>query len=504
MSKFFLLCTVIWILGSLAISVAGVGFVMNTPGIGYEVPNSSTSSILKYNATSLTYNAQNFNMYGEGISGTEVYYNLSASTGNTGSTYQHVSGGYAGETNGSGFIQLSLPLVPGMVYYDLEVHFHNKVHPFSQNSSNYLTTEPNQDTLYAGNVAMSPVKSLTDPGTFALHIWALPGHVFDNASIFYQSSPQISSLYSYPAPFNKSKQVSITTTTLAGQENVQTGIPITGHTYYYLAGMESSSGTLQVSAYFQSVPTPAMQSVQAVGSVFGIATLLAIFSAMVVVVLLSSGPSARTGWIERILPEGFPETEERDKASTFIRRVSATTVASLPIVAVTALFAYYSSSSQFGASAGIITILACSAGMVFSIAISSAYVSILLGKGFIKNLPRESPDFEKYSRKSMLAFLPLAMVEVFIFDINFSGFISSKAYPALVAVVNYLNPFDFVNPLQQIQSNSVTFGNPYTFNPSEYMVTYPLVLMAGFIWFLVMIILPYIWFKKEKALQVVP
>lgn len=496
-SKFFLICFVIWIAMVFVFSVVGVGFAMNTPGVDYKVPDSSISSVFQISGYNLTYTAQNINQYGEGISGTEVYYNLSASSDSSGSILQHVSGGYVGTTNASGFIQFNLPVSQFNEQYYLYTQFHNAANGFEQNSSSFLSTTTSSGTSGSGTLGIVPVKSATDPGTFALHIWSVKGVTYRNATVVYQSSPLISNLFSYPSPFNQSRAVQIARINLTFQENVQTGIPITGHTYYYLAGMENSAGQLESSTYFQTVPSQSMLATQSVGIIFGTSMFIAIFCTFFLVIALSTDSEQRKKWLERSLPEGFPDSNNERRSSLFLHRVSVTTASSVPIVAVTGIFAFFSSSSQFGEVVSITPVLLYSIAMLFSIAISASYVSRLLGTGFVKNVSRESDEYKKANRRMMLATFPLMIIEIIFFDMNSTGLLYSAYNPFPVVLANYFNPFNFVNPLLQLITSSVTFGTPYTFNPNSFGLSFEMVFLVAVIWLLVMVVLPFIWFRHK-------
>lgn len=489
-SRFFFMGFVLWVIATFLITTVGIGFVQNSPGVNYEIPNSAVSSVFQFNYPNITYTAQNFNQFGEGISGTVLYYNFSAMSGSSIQTTQFVSGGYAGETNSSGFIHLTFPIVTNADQYRLDTHFTNSATRFDQNSSSILSTT----TYYGvspGNIAMSPVESLQNPGTFALHIWAPFNDTYKNASAFYQSAPILTSLYSYPSFFNKSRTMPIAMVNLTGQENIQTGIKITDHTYYYLAGIENNAGTTEGITFFQSVPTPTMQAVQSIGTVFGISNLMAIFLTFFVVIALSTNPEHRKKWLERQIPEGYPDSNEIGNATMFLHRLVVTIIASIPIVSVTALFAYFASKSQFGGTPGLTPVLVSAAGMFLSIAMSAAYISFLLGKGSVKAVPRDSVLFEKYNRRMMLVLLPLVGIEAIFFDFNFSGFMYSSVSPSIVVTANYFNPFDYLNPLLQMLGSSVTFGYPYTFSPSAYGLSYLTILTGAIFWFTVLVILPY-------------
>lgn len=495
MSKFFLISMLLWLLFSFLLTVFAVGSVSSSTINQFSIPDSQISHTFDVSGNAITFYAQNFNSYGDPISGTSAYYNLSGNPLYTGSQVTHITGGYAGKTNATGFVNLSLSDIQIDYGYFLDVHYFNPGTDYNLNALYYISTAPSTQTTNSDGVAITPVKSSSDPGTFALHVWAFPGTTVQNATVFYEKGSSIMDFFSTPNLFNYNKTVTIANASISSAVNIQTGISLQGQPYFYAAGVNYSDGGIAGDTFFSTIPTPLLEAQQVSGFIFGVSFILIFFVSISAVSALSIREEYKVTRLEKLIPRGYPDDGTRGRATLFIHRILASLLLSIPVTAITVFFVYLSTITTFNITPGVPEILSYSSGMLISMMLATAYASILLGAGIILSLPRGDENYRKYTRRFAIFIYLLFPPLFFSLYMNMNGTYSSTYAPTLVVMNNFLDPFSYPYLILQRVNRSLFFGQQYSFNPSDYGITFASTLIMGIVWIAVWIVVPYLLFR---------
>lgn len=495
-SRFFLISAVLWIFFTFIITVFSVGVVADSSTINqFSIPDSQTAGVLQFSGSNLTFYGQNFNAYGNGIPGTSVYYNLSGSQLTSGSELMHITGGYAGKTNNTGFIRLNISGVYANYEYFLYVHYFNSNSGYNLSTSYFVSPATSQQSTSSRSVAVTPVLSDMNNGTFALHIWTLSGTTMSNATVFYERGPSLSTFFSTPSLFDYNKTVTIAKVTLSTPVNLQTDIPLHGQPYFYAVGINSSNGANAGQTLFSTFPTPLEEAHQVSGAVFGISFLIIFFISIASVFALSIPDDQKKSRLERIVPYGFPDDGSEERGPLFIHRILTSMCISIPVIAITIFFAYLASVTTFNTSPSIVDFLIYSVAMLMMIVLGTSYASILLGTKIIRPVHKDDKNFRRYVRRIYI-FVYLLFIPLFYgFFTNYEGIISSNPYPSLTVLGNFISPFSYSYLILQRVNKSLFFWQPYSINPSTYGVTYASVAIMGIIWIAVWVLLPYLLFR---------
>lgn len=499
LSKFFLVAVLLWLLAAFLISVAGVGFSSSPDGNPVGVQDSQTSSIFVLLGNDLVFYSQNFNAYGAGIPGTYVYYNLSGLQANSGSVASHITGGFAGKTNSTGFIGLNIPGAYANYQYYLDVHYYNPENGFNQSATEFLSTSLIPQSVPQSTVAITPVKSSTDSGTYALHMWSMPGTHIENATLFYVKGSSFNGFISQNGTVRYQGSVPLGKMNLDGPVNIQTGIPAVGTPYYYLVGLNYSNGDNAGQTFLQTAASPIVKAQQNSGFIFGTSLLFVFFGTASLIPVFSTTIERRPGRFDKFIPEVFPDNKDMKGESLFLKRICSTLIVSIPFLFITAFFAYLSSTTGVGSSPGYGVLLFYSLSLLMIVMMAAAYVSILIGLGVIVPQTKDSAEYRKFNRRLMISLIPLYFPFLFGFQLNLYTLGTVFPIPSIVVLNNFIDPFMYPFLIFQRISGSLLIGRPYPFSPSVYGITTASILIMGAVWIAVWILLPFLVLRRQTV-----
>lgn len=497
-SRFFIVTVIIWILFTFLISVVSVGVISDSSVMNSNsIPDSQLSAIIHTNSTAINYFGQDFNEYGEGIAGTQVYYNLSEAYQNNGSLMKHVTGGYAGPTDSGGFIDFNISSLNPRSIFLLNVHAHNSVLRYNA-SMTYLISK-NTSGLTLDAISLTPIRSTIDPGKVALHVFTYPGSRYDNATVIYQKEPYVYYTTYAPYYFNYGQAVKLGKVTVSGVMNIPTPFNLNGHPYFYGIGINATTGGTLASSAFITLPTPVDEAHEAIGFLWGTSALLGIMlSFSSVAVLFGSTTQSNQSKIRKFIPRVLQGIDSRRNASAFATIMGASAIASIPMVLVTVFFSEFMPYSAYGYTLSAGSILALSAGFLIALMMGSAYASILLTSGITIWIAPDSPAYKRNSAKIFLYMLPL-FVGVLVLAFLYSSFVSiNRIDLALVVLVNFIDPFGYVPIILQKLNGSLLYTQPYSFDPSSYGVSYLSVILIGILWIVIWFVLPYFILRRSS------
>lgn len=494
-SRYFLILFLLWLLFIFLLSELSTGSTSSSPINNFSIPDSQVSWEIQHNGNVMTVFAQNFNQYGSGIAGTALYYNISGGAMISGTAMTYITGGYAGKTNSSGFVQFNYTgLQPNYAYF-MVMHFFNPNDGFNSTPSPVFQTQSVLSNV-TGGIAITPVNSESDPQFFSLHLWAPPELNHENVSVVYIKSPEIYSMFLRIATDNFSGAHLISKVSLATPTNVVTGIPATGKQYFYLVGVELENGSTMGNYLFSTVPTQVREAQQTSSLVFGVSSIIAIVAAVGTVFGLSTPASERKGRLDKLMPPGFPGDGQMARSSMFILRIATSFVVSAVIVAATTLLYCSYSLLHYKAIPGINQLIFPAAGMLLMMLIASSYASILLAVRAVVPVANQSPGFERYRKRIFLVMWILAPLLLYYFYLNSSSGLGPIASTSSVILQNYLNPFAYVYLMLQKVNESVLVGSVYSFNPSSYGLTPVNLIFAGVFWVFLWVVIPYLLFMR--------
>ncbi|QRF76369.1 hypothetical protein Thermo_01891 [Thermoplasmatales archaeon] len=497
-SRFFLVAMIIWILLTFLISVVSVGVISDSSVINsYSVPDSQLSAIIHTNGTAINYYGQNFNEYGVGIAGTKVYYNLSGTSQTAGGEMKHITGGYAGVTNSDGFIAFNVSSLNPAYVFSLNIHAFNSAIGYNAFPTYFISQ--NSSEITKDKISITPVRSTIDTGKFALHVFAVPGLRYDNATVFYQKEPYMYYANLAPQYFNYGRTVLLGTVSVSGSMNIQTPFNLNGHPYFYGVGINATTGGTLASTAFITLPTAVDEAHEASGFLWGISALIGIMLSFLSVVILMS-PTPQLNWIKarKFIPRVLQGIDPKRNASAFATIMGASAIASIPIVSVTVFFSELISHTAYGYTISAGNILALSAGLLITLMMGSSYTSILVSSGIPMWIAPDSPDYRRKYAKTLLYEFPLiAGLLIFLF-MNFTSAPTIGIDPVPVVLVDFIDPFGYVSIILQKLNGSLLFTQPYSFDPSAYGVSYPSIILMGILWIVLWIVLPYFLLKRSS------
>lgn len=503
LSRFFLVSAVVWIIFTFLAAVAAVGVVSDSSTINsYSIPDSQVSAIIQLNNSTITYFGQDFNSYGSGIPATSAYYNLTGGSKVTGSVMQHISSGYAGRTNSTGFLAFNISHVnPGYDFF-LSMHYYNSENGINSTQSYFISG--NSHDSAAGGISITPVRSYSNRSTFALHVFTTPGIHYSSAEVYFQKEPDFFLANAGPTYFNYGRTVGIGSANISGAVNIQTPIMLQGRPYFYGAGINESGGGLIGSSFFSTLPTPANEAYEASGFVFSLSSLMGIPCAFTAILLLGTTYTATTRKPWRLIPEVLQDDTSETRSAVFIKREVAALLASMPFVAITSIMAEIVSVSAYGVMIPAAEVLIISAGMLLTLLMGSSYAAILLGTGSLRDVPRGSPGHSRNQWRSLALMAPLVAG---VFIMVFRNFQMSPIYvinPVSVVQTTFLDPFGYVLLILQKVTGSLLSGGPYTFAPSDYGISYASIFVAGVAWAILWTVVPYFLFRRFPRRNSIP
>jgi hypothetical protein len=496
-SRMFIAIFLIWILLSLGFSF-GLSVEHSAQFGNIHDVYISDSPIYKGNTTQVF--TQIFNKYGCGIPNLYVNYTLCIFDGN-GFKFQKY--GYGGITNSSGYLDYNFTGVSDNQAYRFveSTKYNNKNYVNTQIYLPFISGSVNESCYdLKSDIFVTPVVDYQDHSDYAFHIWRIPSNTTDQISVYYKVFASNSELgYAFtqglPSPSNQSSINLINNVSLKFSSNINTNFPVYGNVYYYFINFIGKSGNSEAECAFSTQYNSNSNSAyfsQLMISLFsvclGVVTLF-------IIAFINEYESNQKSIFGRVFPSFKDNKTNKSNFSIALENRIYSSVISLPFIAIILVFTYTISYLKFGVSMNSFELITYFFSMLLVATIFGSIYTIFFNNKFLKSLKKSTSENKKErSFSRFFDFLVIVPPYMSIFtSLTFYGGLTVR----IISLLYFLDPVYYSYSVSVFFTNNLLSFSEFSIHKSNYFINGITVILMGLIWFLLIIILPLIFYKKK-------